>query len=99
MLVYLRKQKGVSQQALADYLGLSRSAVSMYEIGQREPELNILNKLAMFYDVDMNTLTGTTPTPPLDPKADEFARLFSQLPADEQKLILSAMRGMAKDNE
>ena len=34
-----------------------------------------------------------------DPQADEFTRLFSQLPAEQQDLVLAAMRGMTKDKE
>ena len=36
-LVQLRKAAGLSQQELARRLQLTRSAISMYETGQREP--------------------------------------------------------------
>lgn len=58
MLVFLRKRKGLSQQELADLLGLNRSAIGMYETGKREPNLETLEIFADFYNVDMNTLTG-----------------------------------------
>lgn len=58
MLVYLRKQNGLSQQELAARLEMTRSAISMYETGQREPNLETLEAFADFYHVDMNTLTG-----------------------------------------
>lgn len=57
-LVYLRKQQGLSQQALSDQVGITRSAIGMYETGRREPDLNTLGALADFYRVDLNTLTG-----------------------------------------
>lgn len=59
MLIHLRKREGLSQQELADKLGLTRSAIGMYETGKREPDLETLERLADFYTVDMNTLTGT----------------------------------------
>lgn len=34
----------------------------MYETGKREPDLETLEVFADFYNVDMNTLTGRTPT-------------------------------------
>ena len=58
MLAYLRKKKDMSQQELADKIGVSRSTVGMYETGKREPEIDILQKLSDIYGVSMNTLTG-----------------------------------------
>lgn len=58
MLVYLRKRKALSQQELAEKLGLTRSAIGMYETGKREPDLETLEAFADFYNVDMDTLTG-----------------------------------------
>ena len=64
MLIYLRKRKGLSQVELAKTLNLTRSAISMYETGQREPNLETLELFADYYNVDMNTLTGSQPSVP-----------------------------------
>lgn len=77
MLTYLRKRQGLTQQQLADRLNMSRSAIGMYETGKREPEIEVLEAFADFYNVDKNTLTGRSPvteqippgfqpTPPVD---------------------------------
>ena len=59
-LTSLRKAHGLSQQMLAEKTGLTRSAVGMYETGKREPDLETLQHIAEFFQVDMNTLiTGT----------------------------------------
>lgn len=58
MLTYLRKRSNLSQQDLADKLKLTRSAISMYETGKREPDFETLEAFADFFNVDMNTLTG-----------------------------------------
>ncbi len=63
MLTYLRKRQGLTQQQLADKLNMSRSAIGMYETGKREPEIEVLEAFADFYNVDMNTLTGRVPSP------------------------------------
>lgn len=42
----LREQKEISQKELAEYLGVSQNAVSSYELGKREPNINTLVKLA-----------------------------------------------------
>ncbi len=62
-LVQLRKAAGLSQQELARRLQLTRSAISMYETGQREPGLETLEAMADLFQVDMNTLTGHGPAP------------------------------------
>jgi transcriptional regulator with XRE-family HTH domain len=41
-----RKSKGMSQQELADALGVSQNAVSMWETGRRAPSVVILQKIA-----------------------------------------------------
>lgn len=58
MLSYLRQRESLTQQELADKLGITRSAIGMYETGNREPDLETLELFADFYNVDMNTLTG-----------------------------------------
>lgn len=60
MLVFLRKREGLSQQELAEKLAISRSTIGMYETGKREPDLETLETIADFYNVDMNTLTGNS---------------------------------------
>lgn len=58
MLIYLRKRDNVTQEELSRAIGISRSAIGMYESGKREPNLETLEIFADFYNVDMNTLTG-----------------------------------------
>lgn len=58
VLTYLRKRSNMSQQQLADATRLKRSAVSMYETGQREPDFETLEVLADFFNVSMDVLTG-----------------------------------------
>lgn len=59
ILKELRLGKKLTQQQLADSIGLSKSAISMYENGKRVPELEILELFADFFNVDMNRLTGS----------------------------------------
>lgn len=46
----LRTEKGVSQQIVADYLGISRQAYGNYENGNREPDFESLLKLGEFFN-------------------------------------------------
>lgn len=49
----LRKARGMTQQQLADRLGLQRATISNYEIGRRTPHLNELSKVADVLGVSM----------------------------------------------
>lgn len=54
----LRKERGLSQAALATELGFTKSSVNMYERGDREPRLESLETIADFFNVDMDYLLG-----------------------------------------
>ena len=55
----LRRQKKLSQQALARQVGVSPSAIGMYEQGRREPDCQTLVKLAAALDATTDfLLTG-----------------------------------------
>lgn len=58
MLKYFRMRDKLSQAELARKLGLSASTVSMYEVGNREPDFETEEKIADFFNTDLNTLRG-----------------------------------------
>ncbi len=55
---HIREKSGLTQQQLADKLGISRSAIGMYEKGEREPNFETLELIADTFNVDMNYLLG-----------------------------------------
>ncbi|MDF8369896.1 helix-turn-helix transcriptional regulator [Weissella paramesenteroides] len=54
----LRKAKGLSQQQLADEFETNRQNISLYEKGDREPNIATLIKLANYFDVSVDYLIG-----------------------------------------
>lgn len=44
----LRKEKGVTQEILAEFIGVTKASVSKWETGQSMPDVLILPKLASF---------------------------------------------------
>ena len=54
----LRQRNKLTQKQLADILGLSESAIGMYERGHREPDFETLECIADYFNVDMDYLTG-----------------------------------------
>jgi transcriptional regulator with XRE-family HTH domain len=65
-LAYLRKKKNVTQQKVADYLGITRPAYTAYEQGKRQPDYETLTKIADFFDVTVDYLIGRTDDPQED---------------------------------
>ena len=58
MLKFFRTRDGLSQSELAKKLGVSTSTISMYEVGRREPDFETEEKIADFFNTDLNILRG-----------------------------------------
>jgi len=52
----LRKQKGLTQEELAEYLFVSRTAVSKWESGRGYPNIDSLKAIAKFFGVTIDEL-------------------------------------------
>lgn len=50
----LREKFGYSQDAVANFLGVKREMISYYETGAREISLDVLERLADLFGVDLN---------------------------------------------
>ncbi len=53
-LKIIRKANKLSQQQLADILGISRSTYCSYETGRRSPDVDTIVRLAEFYRIPLN---------------------------------------------
>lgn len=62
-LASLRNSHAVSQQAIADVLGVGKSAVSMMESGNRAASADVLIALADYFDVSLDYLCGRSDDP------------------------------------
>jgi len=59
-LFELRKQKNLSQEELAEKIGVSRQAVSKWERAESSPDTNNLIELARLYEISLDELLFTT---------------------------------------
>ena len=57
----LRLERGLTQAALARRAGLASTAISMYELGQRQPDLDRLERLAQALDAPASALLACAP--------------------------------------
>lgn len=56
----LRREKGLTQQALGDALGERQQKISDWEIERVQPDLSALWRLADYFDVSVDYLIGRT---------------------------------------
>lgn len=54
----IRKKSGLSQETLAKELGISKSALSYYENGERVPDIIFLEKVAHYYNISLDYMLG-----------------------------------------
>ncbi|MBR1811733.1 MAG: helix-turn-helix transcriptional regulator [Clostridia bacterium] len=59
-LKMLRARKRISQQQLADMLGVSQQSVNKYENHDVEPDIDTLIKMADFFNTSVDFLIGHT---------------------------------------
>lgn len=62
VLKQLREDRDLTQEELAKKLNISRSRLASYEQGQREPDLELLETIADFFNVDLDYLLGRATT-------------------------------------
>lgn len=83
ILKNLRLSRNITQGELAAKLGISRSAVGMYETGGREPDFEMMEAIADIFNVDMDYLMGRSQVErkhPITPPNSEIPPGFQPMP-------------------
>jgi transcriptional regulator with XRE-family HTH domain len=70
-----RKEKGITQEELASFMGVSKASVSKWETGQSYPDISILPQLASYYNISIDELMGYEPQ--MD--KEEIRRLYARM--------------------
>lgn len=71
----LREGRKLTQEELAKHLGITRASLSHYEKNRREPDYEVLERIADFFHVSIDYLLERTNDPfvTLDDNVKEFA--------------------------
>lgn len=56
----LRQERNISQQTLADIVGVSQQSINQYENHRIEPDIEVLKKMAQFFDTSIDYIVGNT---------------------------------------
>ena len=86
-LKLLRESKNLSQKDLAYYLGVSPSTIGMYESNKRTPDVDMLNRIADYFNVTVDYLLGRTNIRnyenKIDLKSDVIALTFENFDSND----------------
>jgi len=93
-LIGIRKQKGLTQQALADAIGLHVTQVKRYESGSSQPSLEALKKIAKTFRVTTDSLVFDEEE--LEPSTDLAMQFqaITHMPKQQQEIIKQLLEGM-----
>ncbi len=91
-----RREKGITQEALASYLGVSKPAVSKWESGQSYPDITLLPVIASYFDMTVDALMSYRPQLSQEEISDLYHRLAEDFSEKSFNEVLSACRQYIK---
>lgn len=89
----LRADKNVTQDTLAEYLGVTYQAVSRWETGMAYPDIELLPEIAKFFEVSIDELMGIEYNPE---KIDETINYCLNLRETDKAAALDKLREMER---
>ena len=98
-LKYLRKSRGETQEVLAEAIGITRSALSLYEMGEREPCIETVITFVDYFKVSVDDLIRKDLQPPNPKCADNLKYLrkkHGMSQDDIGKLVGISQKGASK---
>jgi len=107
LLRKLRKENGLTQQQVADFLHLDRSTYAYYESGRTKINIDILIRLARFFQVSLASLVGeevhteqfSDDTTAETLLVNDSVSRFAQLSREEQYLIILYRSGTPEQQQ
>lgn len=86
-LIKLRENRQLKQTEVAKLLNIGAVTYNRYEKGEREPDHNMLIRLATFFNVSVDYLLGINDIPNIAKKYSNEKNNSNELNTDEQELI------------
>lgn len=100
-LKQLRTERKLTQEMLSKESGLTKSSIAMYETGKRKPKIEVLERLADFFNVDLDYLVGksdrtTVIAPPAPQKSDGLPELNARDERDIERDLEDMLHSVAQ---
>lgn len=93
-LAALRKEKGLSQQALADKIGMNVLQIRRYEGGKSQPNLETIRNLARALSVSADTLIFESHERTPDEELRLQFETLAQFSSEEKKIAKAVLEGL-----
>lgn len=89
LLRELRKERGLTQEQLAEMLGVTNRTVSRWETGTNVPDLDILIDISEFYQIDVKELlNGEKKTAAIQTEATQIIRQVAEYSATKETHLM-----------
>ena len=96
-IAQLRKEQGITQVQLAEWLNVSQQTVNAYEVGRRRMAVSALPTIAKLLGVSLEELIGEPLKPGKrgpTPKLQQQMERIHQLPKAQQKFVIKMLEGV-----
>ena len=94
-LKQLRKEKGMTQEQLAERFVVSGRTVSRWETGSNMPDLSVMVELADYYDVDIREIIdGERKSEDMNNETKDTLKRVAEYTAEEKKNLKNKMADM-----
>ena len=92
----LRKEKNLTQEQLAEQLGVSNRTISRWETGNNMPDISLLTEIAEFYDVSIPELiNGERKSEEMQEEVKVVAETMSDYAKAEKEQLVKSIRNMS----
>ena len=89
----LRKEKGITQEQLAEILNVSGRTVSRWETGNNMPDISILVDIADYYDISIpEIISGERKSEIMEKEAKKVAEAMSDYATAEKAVLLKRVK-------
>lgn len=92
----LRREKGITQEELAEKLGVSGRTISRWETGSNMPDISLLVEIAEFFDVSIpEIIKGERKSENMQEEVKEVAETMSDYASAEKERLVKSVRNMS----
>ena len=92
----LRREKGITQEQLAEELGVSGRTISRWETGNNMPDISLLVEIAEYFDVSIpEIIKGERKSEDMKEEAKEVAETMSDYAKAEKEELVKSIRNMS----
>lgn len=92
----LRKDRELTQETLADFLGVSFQAVSKWERGETYPEITMLPAISSFFNVSIDDLLGADKVKD-EQKVNEYLELYDKMKLKDISFTFNQYKNAVKE--